>query len=240
MFGFFKKAAQGVPGYPYLAFQNVFQLYNSRLYTPTDRAMPEDSVDNPLAVLKAVVMGISPDFSDVLEDPKAEIFDLYHLRNDNNDWIVYGGLKKDGVERFFMGMFGTTQVPTAEGVDTYFVPYFLLDSVLGHTQEAVYLLPQLVVTGLQTDPEEVIFAEYKFPREFAHAMCFADASFCQILGNKPVDILQNQRWVDEHSELMRKQKIAWMQGRDFNVLQAQVRDESKGYKPVAGLRLTPL
>jgi hypothetical protein len=240
MFGFFRKAAQGVPGYPYLAFQNVFQLYNSHLYTPTDRTMPEDSVDNPLAVFKAVVMGISPDFSDVLEDPKAEIFDLYHLRNDNNDWIVYGGLKKDGVERFFMGMFGTTQVPAAEGVDTYFVPYFLFDAVLGNTQEAVYLLPQLVVTGLQTDPDEVIFAEYKFPGEFGQAMCFADASFCQILGNQPVDISQNQKWVDEHDDTTRRQKIAWIQGRDFKVLQTQIRNEAKGSTPVAGLGLKPL
>lgn len=236
MFSLFRKAAQPTHGYAYVNFQKVFQLYTA-LYTTFDPAsMPDDSTDNPLALARGIAMGIAPDISDALEDPTTEIRGVSYLRNLNDDWIVHGEYTREGAERLFMMMFGAKHVIEDDELDTFYVPYFIFDGSVWDINRQTILLPETVATGLKTTKDELLVNAYVFPREFYQALCFADASFCQILANSPVDLEGNQQWVDGYPPERRREKITAIHGRNFDDLRAQITGQAAGNPLVAGLR----
>lgn len=231
MLSFFQKQAREIASYPYVNFQKVFQLYSSYYRQFDPNSLPEDSHENPLALIKGISEGVCPDLYDALTDPLTKIDEIYYLKNPNEDWIVYGQYsmadpkKKEAPhQRLFMMMFGANHVQNDDELDTYYIPYFTFDAIIASSQNEALLIPLNVSTVLEADKNELQFNEYEFPKEFGMAICFADAVFCQILANQKVDVAENQKWVEEYPDVVRKGKIAFIQSRSFDLLKAQVEE----------------
>lgn len=236
MFDIFRKKTQDVLGYPYIRLQKAFQLYSS-LYRPFEPgSMPDDSIDNPLALVKGIAgVGLLPELSDALEHPQTKIEDVIYLRNKNDDWVVYGQCalpdpkgKEPPMERVFMMMFGTNHIQNNDQSDSYFMPYFVFDALCANTLEQALLVPRTVATLLKAEPDDLQMKEHDFPGELGQAICFADNVFCQILAGEKIDFAECQKWIHEYSDQMCAQKLDYIHSRSFDLLKAQIRENKAG------------